>query len=169
MAPAEGAEIAAAGLNEIAHDPDALESTASVRFRASPKSPTPGILIRPLKTKALCPIVKENGPIAVRWSGGNDADRGRSPTLVCRITPPLDADPASHCASPVFTSVGVAWQTAPEGIVRLDPFSTVTSMLGHTMCMPASSAFANFSGPEPAYGTLPTWIIGIVDVSVAVP
>ena len=57
--------------------------------------------------------------------------------------------PASHCASPVFTSVGVTWQTAPEGIARVDPFSTVTSRLGHTTWMPANSALANFSGPEP--------------------
>src|ERR1019366_4512880 len=169
VAPPEGADAAAAGLTEIAHGPVAVESTASIRFRTSPKSPRPRILSRPVNAIALCPIVTVSGPNAVRWSGGSDAGSGRSPAFVCRITPRLGAEPGSHCASPVFTSVGVAWQIAPEGTTRVDPFSTVTSRLGHTTWMPAISALANLRGPEPAYGALPTWMRDMVDVSVPVP
>ncbi len=142
--------MAAAGLREIAHGPVTVESTTSIKFSSSPKSPAPEIFSRPLKASVLCPMVTDSGPIAVRWSGGSDAGSGRSPAVVCSNTPRLGADPASHCASPVLTSVGVTWQLAPEGIVRVEPFSTVTSRLGHTTWMPAISALANLSGPEPS-------------------
>src|ERR1017187_920926 len=169
VAPAKGAEIAPTGIREIAQLPVTVESTTSIRLRSSPKSPTPWIFGRPLKVVALCPIVKVSVPMAVFWSEGSDAGSGRSPAFVCRITPRLGAEPGSHCASPVFTSVGVAWQIAPEGTTRVDPFSTVTSRLGHTTWMPAISALANLRGPEPADGALPTWTGGMVDVSVPVP
>src|ERR1035441_2339826 len=154
VAPAAAAGIAPAGLSEIAQLPVTVESTTSIRLRISPKSPTPWIFSRPLKVVALCPIVKVSVPMAVFCSEGSDAGSGRSLADVCRITPRLGAVRGSHCASPVFTSVGVASQIAPEGTTRVDPFSTVTSRLGHTTWMPAISALANLRGPEPAYGAL---------------
>src|ERR1035437_7489571 len=56
VAPAAGAEIATAGLREIAQLPVTVESTTSIRLRNSPKSPTPWIFGRPLKVVALCQI-----------------------------------------------------------------------------------------------------------------
>ena len=98
--------MAAAGLREIGQLPVTVESTTSIKFRTSPKSPAPTIFSRPLKTSALCPTVTVNGPIAVRWSGANDAGSGRSPALVCRTTPRLGAIPEATALTRI-TSVGV--------------------------------------------------------------
>ena len=53
VAPEAGADMAAAGLREIAQDPVTVESTDSIRLRTSPKSPTPRIFSRPVKRRAL--------------------------------------------------------------------------------------------------------------------